>query len=281
MKTMKWLLRREFWENQGSIFWTPIVVGGLFIVLLTLPLVYGLVTGAFANMQVSVNGQSTGLPAMVAAFASANQIAVAHFTVAVSIPLFVIQAVIVFFYLLDALYDERRDRSILFWKSLPLSDTSTVLSKVLMAVVVAPLIALAASTAAALVMLVIICLALTTQGVNLFGAVFLHPELYLRPVQVLGVLPIYIMWALPTVGWLLLVSAWARSKPFLWAVGTPLAILLMRSSLASALVSFEGVSRNPGNDPLEPLVGQNAKPSVIPSAFPIITRMGSTIALAS
>ena len=33
------------------------------------------------------------------------------------------------FYCLDALHGERRDRSILFWKSLPVSDLTTVLAK--------------------------------------------------------------------------------------------------------------------------------------------------------
>jgi ABC-2 type transport system permease protein len=46
--------------------------------------------------------------------------------------------------------------------------------------------------------------------------------LLLAPLQVLALLPVYALWALPTVGWLLMVSAWARSKPFLWAVGVPL-----------------------------------------------------------
>src|SRR3546814_20822192 len=44
--------------------------------------------------------------------------------------LVVVLGFVVFFYCLGALYDDRRDRSILFWKSLPVSDASTVLSKV-------------------------------------------------------------------------------------------------------------------------------------------------------
>ena len=109
----------------------------------------------------------------------------------------------------------------LFWKSLPLSDRDTVLSKVATAVVVAPLLAIAAGL-------------VTMFGFMLMGGLFvaLHGgnpmELFWKPAEPLtvaanlvGSLPVYMLWAMPTVGWLLLCSAWARSKPFLWAILIP------------------------------------------------------------
>ena len=54
---------------------------------------------------------------------------------------------VVFFYCLGSLYDERKDRSVLFWKSLPVSDRDTVLSKALSALVVAPTLAIAVGIA--------------------------------------------------------------------------------------------------------------------------------------
>jgi ABC-2 type transport system permease protein len=142
-------------------------------------------------------------------------------------PLFGILTVVVFFYCLGALYDERRDRSILFWKSLPVSDPMTVLSKVLTAVCVAPMITIALGAAASLVLLLIGCAVMAVYGINLFGVVLATPELYLAPLRLLALLPVYVVWALPTIGWLLLVSSWARTKPFLWAVGAPLVALML------------------------------------------------------
>jgi hypothetical protein len=26
MKTMKWLIKREMWENKGMLLWTPVVI---------------------------------------------------------------------------------------------------------------------------------------------------------------------------------------------------------------------------------------------------------------
>ena len=31
MKTMKWLVRREFWEHKGMFFWAPIIAAGLIV----------------------------------------------------------------------------------------------------------------------------------------------------------------------------------------------------------------------------------------------------------
>jgi ABC-2 type transport system permease protein len=135
--------------------------------------------------------------------------------------------VVVFFYCLAALYDDRRDRSILFWKSLPVSDRMTVLSKVITAVCVAPVITIAIGTAVSLLVLLLGATVSAFNGVNLFAALFTSPNLYLAPLYLVGLLPVYIMWAIPTVGWLLMVSSWARSKVFLWAVGTPLILVVL------------------------------------------------------
>jgi ABC-2 type transport system permease protein len=152
---------------------------------------------------------------------------VSNVYLATAAPLYLMLSVVVFFYCLGALYDERRDRSILFWKSLPVSDPQTVLSKVLTALCVAPLITIAMATFTSVLLLLIGGLVLAVNGINLFGDVLSNPAVYLAPLRVLGLLPVYIVWALPTVGWLLMVSAWARSKVFLWAVGAPLIAMVI------------------------------------------------------
>jgi ABC-2 type transport system permease protein len=130
---------------------------------------------------------------------------------------------VVFFYCLGALYDDRRDRSLLFWKSLPISDTATVLSKVVAATVVAPLIAIIVGTLTGILMLLMFAIALSLHGVSVWHLLTLsHPFQVIA--NLVGSIPLYVVWALPTVGWLLLCSAWSRSKPFLWAVVLPVAV---------------------------------------------------------
>jgi ABC-2 type transport system permease protein len=128
---------------------------------------------------------------------------------------------ILFFYCLGALYDERRDRSILFWKSLPVSDRATVLSKVVACLIAAPLLYVAVGTLLGLASMLIVALTLLAKGINVFPVLLTTGQLYATPFELLALLPVYAVWALPAVGWLMLVSSWARSKPFLWAVGVP------------------------------------------------------------
>jgi ABC-2 type transport system permease protein len=169
---------------------------------------------------VSIQGVPPALRYKIAHLAASGYLGLAA-------PLFIVLAVVVFFYCLAALHDDRRDRSILFWKSLPLSDRDTVLSKVATALVVAPLITIGIGVLTGLALLVLGMISAAGKGINLFAPVLMEPNLYLGPLYLLAFLPLYIIWALPTVGWLLMVSSWARSKVFLWAVGTPLVVALL------------------------------------------------------
>jgi len=225
MNTMKWLVRREFWEHKGSLFWTPLIAALALVLIVGATAAYGISGNHFREMTVTVNGDHVGKMEMLVAMpheARARFASLAANTyLAAAVPVFMVLPIVAFFYCLGALYDDRRDRSILFWKSLPLSDSATVLSKAITALAVAPLITIGLGAAAALAMLAIGGIVLADQGLNMFGAVLSDIDLYLAPVYLLGLLPVYILWALPTVGWLLLVSSWAKSKVLSWAVGIP------------------------------------------------------------
>ena len=223
MKTMKWLIKREMWEHKGMLLWAPAVIGALIAAL-------ALFAASF-DKNISINGD--GSPSQILSVTLEGSVrthvvqTMAQAYVGAAAPLLMVLGFLVFFYCLGALHDERRDRSLLFWKSLPVSDAMTVLSKVLLAAVVAPLITLCIGLALSLLVLLIGCFLLLSHGTNVFGEMLFAPDLYLTPLRVFALLPLYVMWALPTVGWLLMVSSMARSKVFLWAVGTPLALGLL------------------------------------------------------
>ena len=233
MNTMKWLLRREFWEHKGGFVWAPLIAALIMVVLVGGVVGYGVASGKMANDNISirVDGEEVHHTTIAKVITTEKRADMAQLAannyLAVGAPLFFVLPIVGFFYCLAALYDDRRDRSILFWKSLPISDTDTVLSKLLTVLVVAPLITIGVATAAALTMLFFAGIATSMHGVSLFGAVLTNVNFYLAPVYLVGMLPVYILWALPTVGWLLLVSSWAKSKVFLWAVGVPLFVAVL------------------------------------------------------
>ncbi len=222
MNTYKWLLKREFWEHKGGFFWAPAVVGAIMTLFLAISMVIGI--GVSKNHGFQINGeQVTNLSHVVDAGERAQIVsAISHGYVGTAAPLFMVMAFVVFFFCLGSLFDERKDRSVLFWKSLPVSDMETVLSKVAMALVGAPLLTIAFGIVVSVLSLLIICTGAALTGLNVFGPVLASPATWTAPFELLALVPLYAVWALPTVGWLLMVSAWSRSKVFLWAVGAPL-----------------------------------------------------------
>jgi len=245
--TMKWLLRREFWEHKGSMFWAPAIVSALLVLLVGGTMIYGMAVHGAPGI-VHINGQAVSSGAFAAAMPAESRAMVAKVAsgmyIAAGSPLFLILTFVVFFYCLGALYDERRDRSILFWKSLPVSDAMTVLSKAVTALCVAPVISIAFAVVASLALLLVGCVAMAIGGVHLGGTILTQPDLYLQPLRLAALLPVYVVWALPTIGWLLLVSCWARTKPFLWAVGVPLITLLLVKWISYTLENFSGSPLN-------------------------------------
>jgi ABC-2 type transport system permease protein len=136
-------------------------------------------------------------------------------------------------YLLDCLYADRRDRSILFWKSLPISDAKTVLSKLLVAMVLVPLVYFAAADATALISAFI----LSIRARASIGSALWQPDVWWQ-IQVLWVYCIVTtaLWYLPIAGWLMLVSAWAKRAVMLWAVLPPLVAYILERAIFGTYV---------------------------------------------
>ena len=121
------------------------------------------------------------------------------------------------FYSLDALYGERRDRSILFWKSLPVSDATAVLSKAAIPLAVLPLIAFLLSAAVQAVMLLLSTMVLAASDVGA-GVLWSEFPFLEGPLVMMYGLGVHTLWFAPVYCWLLLISAWAKRAPLLWAV---------------------------------------------------------------
>ncbi|MBR0345146.1 MAG: hypothetical protein IJI03_07790 [Rudaea sp.] len=226
-QTFAWLLKREYWEHRGGFFWGPMIAGGVMIVIAMLTLIIAEATAA--RHGISINGMNLDA---ISRNMTADQVRIFNSGVTaalmgISVPVMVTLFFVVFFSLLGALYDDRRDRSVLFWKSLPISDLDTVLSKVATAVVVAPLFAIAATIVLHIVFLCLISVYAAFHGVNPLPLLWNPVPLVSMWIKLVCMIPLNALWALPTVGWLLLCSSFARSKPFLWAVALPVGFGLM------------------------------------------------------
>jgi ABC-2 type transport system permease protein len=200
---MYWSIRRELWENR-SIDIAPLIIAGVVLV--------GFLIATIGRALATVD------PVRKAAVLAERT----HFAAGLMIAAAFVVGV---FYCLDALHGERRDRSILFWKSLPVSDLTTVLSKASIPLVVLPLITFAIVISAQLIMLLLSTAALLMSGLS--AATTAQPPLVQQPLILLYSLAVIALWHAPIYGWLLLVSSWARRAVFLWAVLPLIAVSIL------------------------------------------------------
>jgi ABC-2 type transport system permease protein len=201
------LVRRELWEHR-SLLWAPLAMA-LAIIALSL-------LGAAADGGMVVQYDKGGVLPGVVRDADGQRDFFSMLILGLLVPQLLVGLVAVFFYLLDCLFTERRDRSILFWKSLPVSDAKTVLSKLFVALVAVPLWIWALSLVVGLVVFGLLAAKVSGTAVATLGT-WHGGEWLAMQASLLAKLAIAALWYLPVAGWLLLVSALATRAPFLWA----------------------------------------------------------------
>ena len=206
-RPLYWSVRRELWENR-SVYLAPLLVAAL------------LLFGGFIHTAIHLPRTMRNLPSLDPA--QQHAAVVLPYSMAPA-PIMLAAFLVGVFYSLEALYGERRDRSILFWKSLPVSDRTTVFSKAAIPLLALPLIAFVLSVATFFILLILGTAILLANGMSP-ATLWSEVRFVQEPLIMLYGLIVHALWFAPLYGWLLLVSAWARRAPFLWAVLPPLAV---------------------------------------------------------
>jgi ABC-2 type transport system permease protein len=246
-RRMYWSVRRELWESR-SIYIAPMAVAALILVGFLISAIHlpdKMRTASALNpmQQHELIQQPYNFAALL----------IMATTFIVSL-----------FYCLDALHGERRDRSILFWKSLPVSDLTAVLAKASIPLVVLPLLTFAITFVTQWIMLLLSTAIVLGRGMSV-ATLWTHVSLFQMSLMLLyHLLTIHALWYAPIYGWLLLVSAWARRAAFLWAALPLLAIgivekIAFNTSHFAAMLEHrlgggpEGVAFSAGSMSMDPL----------------------------
>ena len=208
------LIRRELWEHR-AIYVMPLVIALLVFL--------GSVTG-----QVAVSGfdhaVDIGILGATNLGENGRSAAITVLMISLSSTFVFAMWILTIFYSLDALYAERKDRSILFWRSIPSTDFETVLSKLLTALLVIPLVTFVFIVLTHLVVLMVTSVWLGARGANTWHLIWTAAPFIDNWTATLVFLLALPLWLSPFVGWSLFVSAFAKRSPFLIAA-LPIAIL--------------------------------------------------------
>ena len=232
-RPLYWSIRREIWENR-SIYIAPIAVGAVSLIgfLIRLPRLPQIVRAASSLDAVHYREAIATHYDFIAGAMMATAILVSAF------------------YCAESLYGERRDRSILFWKSLPVSDLTAVLAKASVPLLIVPVIATLAAAALQWIMLLLSSAVLAGSGLSvarywtelsvfqMWGLLFYH------------IMTAHALWPAPIYGWLMFVSAWAKRAVLLWAALPLVAIgaleaLLFRTSHFAMLLARRFIGDSP------------------------------------
>lgn len=210
----KALLTREVLEHKNLFIWAPVVLGLLIFVI------DFLIISSLGDAELEIF-----LGSLAGFFANGSSASMAPAFVFPTLPFLGILYFCGILYLTNTLYQDRKELSILFWQSMPVSNLTTVLSKVVAIVMIAPIFYVAVIFALYVVGIIWLLIAGVSYNVEVagLGYMFLSAALSLPIVYLFAVTSA--LWLLPFIGWLLLFSSFAQRTPLLWAIGS-LALLL-------------------------------------------------------
>ena len=208
-RLFRWSVRRELWEHP-SIYYGPVVVA----VLMLVGFAIGVRRLIDLLQPIVIIGHEMQAGMLVKPLALTT------------VPILVTASLTAMYYCLEALHGERSDRSILFWKSLPVSDLLTVLAKASIPLLVVPVIAF--------VTVVVFQLVVLSLGTGVLIANGMDGAFLWRGTSLLSLWGAVIYWVVglslwhaPIYAWFLLVSGWARRATFLWSVLPPIGLGLV------------------------------------------------------
>lgn len=221
INTMKALIQREFWEHRGAFIKAPKIIGIVFFITTFIAYITLRVTTA------QVNGEEV----FQAGLGELKNMSQSHLSmfwdgifIGTSSAYFTVLFFVMYFFMLGSLYNDRKDGSILFWKSLPVSDAETVVSKVLTAILFVPIAYSVIYFVVIILLMVFYSIILLFHGLNPIDLVWSPAQFLKGSLTMLSGTFIQALWALPIYGWLMFCSAWFNKRPFIYSVIIPLII---------------------------------------------------------
>jgi ABC-2 type transport system permease protein len=211
MKTFYWLLRREFWEHRAIVI-APIITGVVILI------------GALTRWIIQPAQDPTVDPEKLADVAL---LLMSWF----ALPFFIVNGFVAIFYLMDSLYGERKDRSVLFWRSLPVSDTAVVTAKLTTGLVLAPLVAALVAALSLPVITFVFRGYFAGQHFSALPIMWNPAHFFQAMILWVYATAVCVLWFLPVAAWFLAVSAWAPKNPFLWGLVPPAALIAIERLL--------------------------------------------------
>jgi len=223
----KALMLREYWENRRAIFTTPLVITGISMVLI-------IISMGLLGRSIHIDGNAYTLNEVIANMSAqkAQDISdhINHLLMVSTLPIMIGAWLCMVFTALGALYDERKDNSILFWKSMPVSDLQTVIAKLLNVMLVIPFVAIGFTVIFQIFLLIVGSFATLGTDYSAWDILWSSTNFPLMIFSEITYMLMYGLWALPVFAWFMLISVVAKRMPLLLAT-IPVALVILFETL--------------------------------------------------
>ncbi|NKB98658.1 MAG: hypothetical protein GKR90_09240 [Pseudomonadales bacterium] len=241
MNTFVNLLKREYLEHYGAFLWSPVVVLALIVIF---GLMFAGGSGSLdfemadgensSSIQIEAEGDDDALgralTALVFDVAGTTDAELSERMAGlmnlIPIPFYWVWVIVSLFGLIACLHDERKDRSVLFWKSMPVGDMQTVASKYAFLAWVAPMLTLSVILVAQL-FVTFLLVGLVEDGMGM--RLLMHSGIVMSFLQIFVGFIVNGFVVLPVFAWFILVSGWAKSMPMVWAFAVPFWLIVLES----------------------------------------------------
>ena len=202
------LVKREIWEHR-SLYVTPAVIGLINVLILLTTMVFA--SGYQEIIDIGIVGAQN--------LAGEAERRAALFAVLMgnTAPFLFASVIVTVFYTLDSLYAERKNKSILFWRSLPITDAETVISKFLTAALAIPVFAFVFIVVTHILVLILTSVFVSIEGGSSMLLVWKSAPVFDVWAGMFIVMLLLPIWFSPFIGWFLFVAAWTKRSPLLMA----------------------------------------------------------------
>ena len=147
-------------------------------------------------------------------------------------------------YSLSTFADERKDRSLIFWRSLPVSDLTTVLSKVFIVTLIVPLIVIPYIILLQLVAMTSASIFFATNDIVSFGWLW-GSYIITDWFRIIFSLWAQALWSLPLFLWLMLAGTYA-ARPIAGAIVPPVILIVLEGVIFKTNLVLEFIENRIG-----------------------------------
>jgi ABC-2 type transport system permease protein len=231
--------KRELWENKIGFIYAPLIITVLLLLVMGVAAIKGSSSadGGGINFhymdESGAKDKKFGVSELVEKVSTQGDRVysevISGIVYANTALLYITFFIVILAYAHSCLFDDRKNRDILFWRSMPVSETTNVLVKIGFFLLYFPVFILILNIVVALFTLICatVCFAIKGVSISYLLTSIMHSDGLYTVIRVFGLGILDMLLLMPVIGFILLASAYAKKSPFITTSLVPAVLIVM------------------------------------------------------